>query len=68
MFTAGLLETPVSGGVVGPTFACLISQQGQELINIIHIFLFRVSFLGAFFRKIQLKRAKVKRLLLEKKS
>jgi len=31
LFTGGLAEKPVSGGIVGPTFACLIGQQFLNL-------------------------------------
>ncbi len=31
LFTGGLAEKPVAGGIVGPTFACLIGQQFLNL-------------------------------------
>lgn len=31
LFTGGLAEKPVSGGIVGPTFGCLIGQQFLNL-------------------------------------
>ncbi|GIY59236.1 peroxidase mlt-7 [Caerostris extrusa] len=31
LFTGGLSEKPVVGGVVGPTFACILSRQFQHL-------------------------------------
>lgn len=32
LFTGGLLEKSVPGGVVGPTFACIIGQQFKQLM------------------------------------
>jgi len=32
IFPAGLLETPVAGGLVGPTFQCLIKKQFRNLM------------------------------------
>ena len=32
LFTGGILEISVPGGVVGPTFACIIGQQFQYLL------------------------------------
>lgn len=31
LFTGGLAETPVPGGVVGPTFSCIIGQQFHNI-------------------------------------
>ncbi|PRD30327.1 UNVERIFIED_CONTAM: Peroxidase-like protein 3 [Trichonephila clavipes] len=31
LFTGGLSEKPLVGGVVGPTFACILSRQFQHL-------------------------------------
>ena len=31
LFTGGLLEKPVTGGTLGPTFECIIGKQFQRL-------------------------------------
>ena len=31
LFTGGMAEKPVVGGIVGPTFACIIGQQFLNL-------------------------------------
>ena len=32
-FTGGVAEEPVAGGVVGPTFACIISKQFENIMK-----------------------------------
>lgn len=43
LWTGGLTETPLQGGLVGPTFACVIGNQFRSLRSVFHNFRFNLA-------------------------
>ena len=43
LFLGGMLEEPVHGGLLGPTFSCIVGEQVTDLLFIYRIIAQRVS-------------------------